>query len=370
MPIPHNGATLPGQQYDSRTSVVKQFTETRMDRQSATAIAGQAATEIIPGQAQDALVRVFTDASAAYLAVTPRLIAGYHNMLADQVPDMLTGVTVTFNFSEQAGSDTNDEPLVKVTGNSGTYNSDATSQAQAGASVMPSIQPEIKQTPQRVKCTNAFFYMVGNFTEEDLLTKLGGAAYFNASVLAWPIFRPVAHTVVLKGQQVSLRANCRAKQYLTFSGDGATLSSYAYEFIPGNDPTNYYGQGTITGKLNEGSAVEAGLSNQIVTIPPTIHALITFSPNTLSKTASVTVAAKIRQATVTGLLTGTLQGINNSPGTQNATAEANIYPTSLPATNVTAIPTSGLYLVDVQSSFVEEGVSFVHATVINASQFA
>jgi hypothetical protein len=365
-----DGNVLSGQQYDKQNGIIRQFTEQRMDRTNADAVLAQAATEIIPGQYDDALVRVFSSTSAAYLAVTPRLIAGYHNMLADQVPDMLTGVTVTFNFSEQEGSDTNDEPLVFVTGNSGTYNSDATSQAQAGASVMPSIQPEIKQTPQRVKCTNAFFYMVGDFTESDILTKLSGVTYFNASVSAWPIFRPVAHTVVLKGQQVSLRANCRAKQYLTFSGDGATLSSYAFELIPGNDPDNDYTQGVITGKLNEGNATEVGLSNQIVTIPPTIHALITFSSNTLSKTASVTVSAKIRAATVTGLLSGTLNAINNSPGTQTATAEANIYPTSLPATNVTAIPTSGLYLVDLQSSFVESGVSFVHATVINASQFA
>lgn len=354
MATPHNGGVFPGQQYDSASGIIKSFTEQRMDRKSATAIAGQARTEIIPGQAQDALVRVFSATSTALLAVTPIKVAGTTNMTRGQLPDQIVGFTVLFNNSVQDGEHVVDEPLMYVVGSHGSLSPSARSSASAGAATLPDLQTVIKETPgDNLPCTHVFFYLSGDFTQAAVLAKLSSASVFNVPVLAWPLYRPQSLYFTLQGQQVSVSAEASSEQQASW------------------DDTSFSGSiQPAPGKRSDGFSRDVSITNRSLVVSPTIHPALTLTGTIDSAIATVEVRANL--SVVSGKVA--LPAIVNHPAAQIAVARAHINPTTIPETTsypsgYTRIASAGLFLVELNSSFYDADNSFIHAVVINAAIF-
>ena len=418
---------------------VRLFTEQVMDDISAFVLYGTSNVEIIPGQNQDSTVRTFTDLSNAYSLIAPIKVTGTFNMSRDQLPDTLVSVGVTYNESEQLGVDYSEAPTAAGIGNSGSSSLTASANAQSGASSIPALTPIIKVTPgSGLPVTNVFFYKNGNITVASLITSVetafsvfgsiaagifvgladhglvvgqrviftsagtyanftlntvywvvaiplstrftfsatnGGAAITTATavtatfapkVYQWPLFFPVSHTLVCHGQQVSLRQNASSKQQASWD----STSQFSYELLPYN------------GKRSDGYSKEVALTTTTHTISPTIHALITLSSTGTTKVAGTLVKANIPAMYYSGTNTafknfngGSLPAITNEPTAQALSATSLINPSSLAATTPTSIPSSGLYIVELQTNFVDADangtiISFVHAVVIDASIFA
>lgn len=363
-----DGVVRQGQRLNKQAGIIEPFTEQMVDDATLATMLGEPLVEAIPHDYNATLVRTYEDLSDLYEAVAPVKVPGTVTMSKAQLPDTLVSVAVGFNFTELAGEDVSDEPLVEVSGSNGDITISATAAAQAGASVSPYIQPIVKEAPAGVPlvCTHVFFYMTGNFTRNDVLTRLAAADIFNTSVSNWPLFRPVSQTLTLSGQQVSVRANATSRQHGGYTSEGG----YSWQLQPGNDSGNDMGAGTHTGNRSDGFSKEGGLSTQLVTLPPTINALITLSSTSLAKTATVSVNANMRELVFTSAALAGVIAITNEPAARTATATGKISPATIPATNVTAIPSSGLYLVELSTQFAEAGISYVHSVVIDAVLFA
>jgi len=360
-----NGKLRRGQQLKPSDTgpVVQQFTEQVMDDTSADALLGNVRTEIIPGQAQDSLVRVYTSLGTA-LSQTVKKVAGVTNMNRQQLPDQIVGFTITFNKNEQTGESVQDENAVYSTGVHGSLSPNASARASASAAVVPDLQVGIKETPgSNLPCTHAFFYMQGNVTQAQILTRLSAATgnpsygVFGASVNAWPLFFPKSLYFTLKGQQVAVLADAQAEMQASWD-----TVSYSRSYRPAG------------GGRADGYSRDVGISNRSLVVPPTIHpgATLTFSTGANVGTASVDVRARL--TAISG--TVSISAIDNHPAARTAVATADITPltygasTSYPA-GITAIPTSGLYMVEFSTQFSEfDDYSFVHAVVIDASIFA
>lgn len=360
-----NGVPQKGQTFDSKTGVIAPFTETMMDWPSTTAVLGQAATEIIPKDAQNALVRVHDSISAALLAIAPRKVDGTIHMSKGQLPDTLVSIAVSYNENELSGEHIQDPANAISVGTSVSLSLTASASAQAGAATTPAIQPIIRETPgDAVPCTHAFFYMTGNVTRAAALTRLAAADAFNAAVLSWPMFKPIGVTINLHGQNVSVRAEANSAVSIA---QNVTSGDRNKSILPGNDPGNVMGNGAVTGLRSDGFSKELGTTSQIVTISPTIHAPITLSSTGHTKAAQVQVKADIAKI---GPGAGYTPAVTNEPAIISEDATSLIDPGSVAATSPAVIPTSGLYLVELSTDFYDSENSFVHAVVINASVFA
>lgn len=150
---------------------------------------------------------------------------------------------------------------------------------------------------------------------------------FSPSILAWPTFRPKGHTIVLKGQKVSVMA----KTNFRYSYSTDTSGGVAYSRSSGHGTSSDYG-----------STIRA------VSIRPTIHGAISFggfSTNTATATADAESG-----------LSGASGGAMSEAITASETAEGEVTPTSLAATSgATSIPTTGLYLWKVDPEIYKYG---------------
>jgi len=348
-----DGKIRQGQRVNRQAGVVERFTEQMMDDASVLDVLGDARTEVIPHDFDSSLVRVSANMSTILDAVVKQ-VAGTINMGRGQLPDQIVGFTVTFNKNEQAGEDIQDEPLTYSGGSHGQLTPSARASAQAGAAVMPDLQVGIKETPgENLPCTHIFFYMSGTITQAAVLTRLGTIT--GGTVAAWPLFRPKSLYFTLKGQQVSVSAKAQAEHSAFWD-----TVSYSWSTMP------------QSGKRADGFSKETGVTNRSLVVQPTIHPAFTLTGGTDSAIASVEVSAKL--TAITG--TVTLPAVTNHPAARTATANAAITPTAIPATTsypsgYTSIPTSGTFLVELQSQFSEfDDYSFVHAVIINAAIFS
>lgn len=349
-----DGPKLSGQQYDPAEGVLHPFTEQNMDYSGPeslriTGVEAQANTEIIPVDRSAAKVRVFDLAGIqAVLDAYVEKIPGFATNLP--LPDVCTALTITYNNSAAAGSSSHPSSQQSFgfagTSISGGYN--PTASAQGSGSVQPDILPHIKQYwSQKVPTINYFFYMPKSTTIAAILTKLGTATFANATVNSLPAFRPESLEFTLKGASVSVKAD--ADSHASFSG---TETSYKVAYEWGN-----------------GGSKEVGLTTTTRTISPTLHGAISISGATSDTATGTATVVASTPSVVLGMVT-LLAGITNAPTATSATATASVYPTTVSATSPTGIPTSGLYLVDLNIGDLSFARRLYHAEVADFSFFA
>lgn len=345
-----DGILFHGQQFNPDDPVVKPYTKQMMDKVEADALIGQANTEITPVQESSSEVMVYD--LTAIQALLDATVVTYPSFVSldGKLPNELVSVAVTSNNTIGTGSDshpiTQQDAVVE-----GSFNITISPRASASASaaVLLDVQPVIKQTfAPIVPAKQYYFFLAENQSMAQLLTKLTALA--GATVNAFPAFRPVSHVLTLKGQSVSV--SVKADTTVNLAENSASTTN------PSSSITLEWGNG-----FNE----EVGISNKTVVIPPTIHPLITLSPFSDTAVATATADASTIEILGTGIDAGE---IDNVIGPRTKTATASITPASLAATSITAIPTSGLYLVDLNIQPYQFDRVKVFAEVVDFAYFA
>jgi len=348
-----DGEILSGQDYQPQGSgITRRFTEQVKDYDKATATSamltgseGTAGVEITPMDRAAAKVRTWDlTGIAAELAASVIKVAGKTRV---DLPDVLTGLTSTYNqpLGVGAGSHPSSQQGFVATGTSGSGSLNPRATAQASAAILPDLQPAI--TTYRnllVPCTHVFFYSPIPVTIATVLSRL--TTIMSATVTDLPVFKEKIYTFTLKGMQVSIRQSAETRVSAAYSDSGGNISkSYDY----GDD-----------------KAGEVGVSVKTITLPPVINGSITISSATDSQAVSISVDAS--SMAITGDVT--VSAITNTPTSLSATASAAITPSSISATSPASVPTTGLYLVDLQPSIGEFGHAFIHAVVVDFSVYA
>jgi hypothetical protein len=266
------------------------------------------------------------------------------------LPDELVSVAVEWNSAGSNGTWATD-----AKGRS-AYVGDAevslglseSANAECGGSVQPEVIPVIRKRNGRdIPATSWFFYIKSSsltLSAADLLTKL--AELEGETVTQWPVFQPVSHTIVLKGQRGAGRAQVSAAGSVSTSIGG------------GQERNN---KEVSSGK---GTSYDYSTSVGTVVLPPTIHGLINLTNTTppsstytancevgwvSSYTAATVATYSIALPVPAETGPGDLDPANNAEGTVSEEATVvltgAVTPTSLAATTPAAIPVTGKYLV-------------------------
>lgn len=335
-----SGRLLHGQQYDQAKNQVRRFTERMEDKVTADAKLGNARTEITPNSEDSSLVRIWSDPTDLDTLV----ISGPSRASLSFLPDVLTSISVVYNQNKVSGEygETN-------TGFSEGDHRDLTVSLNGNATGSVSIIPEIlfEISPfsvwgRNVPSTRYFFFMTGPVNTATILARL--TTIIGSPVLALPMFKPVPHNLVLKGQSVSIRVEARVRQS-DYNSNGSTFTAYSLD-------------------KGAGSSYDGQVSFRTVQLSPTVHSALNITSASLSDKANAT-----SQAIITG-------GQNFPPQSVIVEGEspiitASVTPSTLAATSPTTVPTTGLYLID--SSFESDqewGRTKVFAEVVDFSIFA
>lgn len=318
-----------GQQLDTKDGIVLSFLEWEKPYKADDSNAGPMITglegnddyELTPIKSSAQRVREYD--TAAINAARLAFFRQKPERIDVDLPLVLTAISVLFNKSSGVSAEshpTSQQDAEIVGPGSGSLSPRAS--VSSSASVQPAIYPTFKRFPKRVVAKRCELYINGNFTESNLRTRLGAVGALNATVNAWPNFIEVSDTFVLQGQKVSAQA--KADSDVSGSVSSPTTQSYSWRW--GN-----------------GSTTEGSTDNTIVQLPPSIHALITLSSTTDTATATAEATANTKAVSFNA---ESIAAITNTTGSISKTATGTITPTTAPATPVTAVPSTGLYLYD------------------------
>jgi hypothetical protein len=247
--------------------------------------------------------------------------------------------------------------------------------AECGGSIQPEIIPIIRTRKGRdIPSTAWFFYIKSSalsLSAADVLAKLA-TLNGNTPVLQWPLFQPVQHTILLKGQRGSGRAQV--------SASGSVSTSYGTDQERNNKEVS----------SAKGKSYDFSTSFGTIVLPPTIHGEITITgttppASTYTAECSVEWVSAFTDATVAGYSialpvpskssAGVLDPSKQDEGVVSDTAtvilSGAVNPTSLSATTPAAIPVTGLYMVGSPRIEPYKARWFqCHAQVINATILA
>jgi hypothetical protein len=327
-----DGKLLNGQQYDPTEDLVVRFTERMRDIPGAATQLGNTKTEITPHDQDASVVRVYTDPTGL-----DTLVRSSPSFVTLQLPDILESITVEYNENQGAGSYT-ESGIGSSGGDHQDLDISANNSAQASYSIVPELVISIKQVwAANIRATRYFFYMTGTIDTTTILARL--TTIVGSAVNFLPVFRPMQHTLVLKGQSMSVRVEAKAVR-----GDYASPTFSRAIFQTGR-----------------GFSTDGGVTVRSVTIPPTLHSLVSIANNVKEGRATATASAIVQ---INGAVAAVVQ-TNETP-----IQRASVTPTSLIATSPAGIPTSGFYLVDLD--FTRElkwGRTAIFAEVVDFSQF-
>jgi hypothetical protein len=336
-----NGLQLPGQQYDENLNIVKEFVQQMDDGPTALALIGEDNIEVTPNDGGSSQTRTWN--LGQIQAAMEEIIVAYDELISLDLPDILTGVGISFNTAESSGA-SNQTAGGASEGSYATLALSIHATAQGSASIQPELSYTIAIPPKDniVASIRVFFLTApGNapLTIADILTQLSSADFFNETVSLVPLWSKSISTVSLLGQQVSLSASADVQQRVEISASNISRT---------------FGTGT-------GYSYSNGLSNRTTQLPATIHADLSIEA---SDSASATADA---EADLEGGLNFEALNATENIGPATATGSA---AGSIPATAQTTIPTSGLYLVKLAvSPFSGFGENMIRATVVDFGQF-
>lgn len=336
-----NGLPLKGQEFDRTLDIVIPFTEQQMDTKSALLKLGNPGVEVTPYDGGDSIVRTYdlTAINALYASI----IIKYPKLVALSLPDTLVSLECGFNTA--AGDGTNSQTATGEAVGAGSASVSIHSSGQGSASIMPYLIWSIKKTPSGnvIPAIVYLFYMPGNSTIAEILTKLSSAPFASATVNSPVAFAEAVDTLVLTGQNVNVSASA-----------DATVSASA----------SSGGGGSFSTGSGSGFSYSFGIENRTIQLPPSIHAALTIATPTISASASSDASAEISAGTGFPPI-----GATESIGPIAVTGL--VTPDTLPATVASAIPVTGNYLVELdvqpQAGF---GFQQVRAVVVDFSFFA
>jgi len=352
-----NGKILSGQQYDPSLGIVKRFTQ-QMLRLNENGLAaaktsgaeGDAATELIPVDeaAQRATVfdvsQIQTDMAAIYTKGETTV-----NLTA-KLPSVLTGLSVV--FTKDSGAGASNHPATQqyflFLGSSGSGGVQPTASAEGSAAIVGDLIPVIVDPfAPTVPATVYTFYMAENSTRAQVLARLTALA--GATVNDWPKFKPVALNFIVKGGQVALRQSADSTAHIAVGPNG----------------------GSANKTFGDSYSRSVGVTSRSIEIRPTIHAAITIASATDSATATVDVDADtILVSGTSGSYTAAVAAYANNPAQLSDTANGSVTPDTVAATTIASIPTTGLYVAEIDYGEGDYDMVKYRVAVVDFSWFA
>lgn len=298
-----------GQQINRETGIAEPFTEQDTQVALAKPLVGTSDVEITPTDRNSSLVRTYTIPTADILAFSRTFV----ETGAIDLPDTLTSPTAVYETHSGEGASSETATGASV-GSNPNLSLSISSSAQSSAGLIPDLQILVKPNSRSVKpLTKVLFYSAEGDTMADILTRL--TALVGSTVLLWPDFdgakMPIAFT--LKGQQASISASATVKESISAGS------------------TDTYIQSTGTS-----DSYSLGSSIKTINIPPTIHPLLTIADPL--ETLSIDADAEAIMDSGPGWV-----GLSASE-TATSTVTASVTPSSVAATTISSIPSSGYYL--------------------------
>lgn len=331
MSNPSSGRLLHGQKLHGPLMLPATFTRI-MDEAATTAdplCDGTANREVEPKDRQASEVTEYNiDLSEFFLSYD-----GFERRM--RLPPVLNDLQVQY----VVGGENNDYIETAGQTGSGAFSVSASlaGSAQAAAYCIPKIIPNTKEAwPYEMPAKHCFFFAPpGNLTTADYLTRL--SIQLGVSVSAWPVWLTESLTFITTGERVN--ASARATLQASF----ATHSSGA----------------SATQSIGFGSGTSVSPNIEITQIQPTLHGAFSLSGSAgTSQSASTTISSS-------GVITLA------AGGTANAVAAGTVSPTSVSATSPANLPSSGLYLYDVEMEAASTfGQFLLHAVLFDFSVIA
>lgn len=331
-----------GQELDHKYGIIRQYVE-RMEKCKGgepAASYGEPNAELHPNDYNSSVSRTYDAVAAQYLAFTP---FSYPIEIPNiNLPDVLNSLYVVYNTSKGEGTaEDNGEGV--ATGSSYSISLSVSSKANSSLSIVADVVPQIQQTwGADIPAIEYYFFVQGNQTRAGILTRLG--TIIGTTVLAWPLFHPVAHTISAQSGQVSISSGSSAQQSVSVSDSSSSVSK----------------------SIGTSKQLEQGASLRITSITPTLHGALTIGNPSESGTVKASSKA-VMTGSSDDMVFGDY-GVDDfyEPSTP---LSVEVFPKTLGATTPSDIPRSGLYLYRTNFQEIEDDILLVVAQVIDASVF-
>ena len=275
-----------------------------------------------------------------------------------EFPPVLTAINVEWQTSIGKGDNT--ENGQSTLNGSGTLQLELPESAQASASVIPNVTPTIQSIYARnITATDVVFFVQDNTTTAEILARAGA--------LPWPVFQPVSHTVICKGQKVTVRANANARFALSLNSGGNSVASSAGS--GGDQDTEDVTRAVTIPACIHGALSVGGTGSPAYGLPsvtPT-GGYTNFPPNTGVVGATTLTSNTSMSATVVATATANVLAPNaTATRTVKLTANGSVSPTAFAATpGISAIPTSGVYAYRVNVEPYRPGRAMVRVRIVD-----
>ena len=296
---------------------------------------------------------VFTDANTSYRAVnkdrslkiveTPpadaldNYVLSFPSRLDITLPSVLKRLAVVWSEDIGQGS-TDGEWDGQASGKSYSLNGSEGDKCESSATIKPELIIDIeKPWGSDIPVTiYAFFIKTdkGSVTEEALISRVK-AVIGAKDISTWPVFKPVGHTIILRGSKASVAASA--------SGNASRSVS---------ESTSMAERGT-----SKSTSYDVGIDLSAVNLPPTIHGAI--SLGTTIKKVTVKASAKAQW-------TGTNFPSLNVSSSARKQIIAAVMPSALAATSPDKIPESGLYIMRTSVEPYKWGYAKCSAIILDA----
>jgi len=258
-----------------------------------------------------------------------------------QLPNVLKKVDVKW-INEKAEGDYKTDWQGSSSGDRVSLSGGETNSVDSSCTVRPELVIDIEQPwGADLPATAHVFFIKGRagriFSESDIRGKVSELA--GGSVQAWPVFKPVSHTVLLHGVKATITAKTTANASLTRDKDSQS-----------NDLTT-----------GEGESFDYNHSFTAVTIPPTIHQAINFS-NSEDQTESVTATCQSGWVGYGGFPSA------NVLSSVTRDVKGKVEPKSLEKTSPEVIPSNGFYIIKSTVEPYKWGYAKCMVIVLDASE--
>jgi hypothetical protein len=259
------------------------------------------------------------------------------------LPQVLKSVNTIWNIQQSQGTQ-DTMAFDHSDGESGSLSMSIPDSASSAAAVTAEIQVTFEEfVTHNLYLTTHIVYMPPPVNKATILAKVNTIYGLvpPATAKYWPIFKPRSETIVVTGQSISVRANVQVAMHESWS------------------PSNF--SNGWTKSVSDDFSV--GLSSQLVQIPPCIHGAITIQ-NSADKNLSAVATAWMNIISDHG--TGV-----DATKTKGGTAFGRISPKTLnPTSGQSSIPTSGIYIMDVDVAPYDYGWFKVRIDVFDATALA
>lgn len=332
-----------GQTYQGEFDVVVPFEQLTIGNQTSEPGSPTNRLEITPDNYAKMTTRTVQPPNVAYGVAGS---SDFHRVMAAkgniEVPPVLNQLLVIYYYSQGDGASSG-TGTSSSSGNDWLMQLEGSSENQLSVSVTPEVIPSIVYfRGNGLDMIDVFFMAEGPWVLiTDVLPIL--STIMGSTVLNNPVYDPQEVKIVTGSQKASVMAKAKANIFVSSSSSGGGSSSTGYT-------------------KSTGVSMDQDVNVRTIIITPTLHEVLPLSPweggDTDSSSLTVTVNAEVN--------IGGLQDADPATGDVTRTANGGVIPL-IDATGVTAPPSSGLYLIDLNCSNYQGGLVAVRARIFDYS---